>query len=136
MICGGNHGKDKTWIVDRNCIFDDGGRSCGCCFADFTNNSLFNGSFVLFCKLENWFRQTSLYQKHLEPFMDKKEMTRKAKLTVMLSMTIFMGIGFVMMEQVPVGRIILAAVWLFHILYFTLGIKTVKKTCVVGENFN
>lgn len=87
-------------------------------------------------KLENWFRQTSLYQKHLEPFMDKKEMTRKAKLTVMLSMTIFMGIGFVMMEQVPVGRIILAAVWLFHILYFTLGIKTVKKTCVAGENFN
>ena len=87
-------------------------------------------------KLENWFRQTSLYQKHLEPFMDKKEMTIKAKLTVMLSMTIFMGIGFVMMEQVPVGRIILAAVWLFHILYFTLGIKTVKKTCVVGENFN
>ena len=87
-------------------------------------------------KLENWFRQTSLYQKHLEPFMDKKEMTRKSKLTVMLSMTIFMGIGFVMMEQVPVGRIILAAVWLFHILYFTLGIKTVKKTCVVGENFN
>ena len=87
-------------------------------------------------KLENWFRQTSLYQKHSEPFMDKKEMTRKAKLTVMLSMTIFMGIGFVMMEQVPVGRIILAAVWLFHILYFTLGIKTVKKTCVVGENFN
>ena len=49
-------------------------------------------------KLENWFRQTSLYQKHLEPFMDKKEMTRKAKLTVMLSMTFFMGIGFVMME--------------------------------------
>lgn len=87
-------------------------------------------------KLENWFRQTSLYQKHLETFMDKKEMTRKAKLTVMLSMTIFMGIGFVMMEQVPVGRIILAAVWLFHILYFTLGIKTVKKTCVAGENFN
>ena len=87
-------------------------------------------------KLENWFRQTSLYQNHLEPFMDKKEMTRKAKLTVMLSMTIFMGIGFVMMEQVPVGRIILAAVWLFHILYFTLGIKTVKKTCVAGENFN
>ena len=87
-------------------------------------------------KLENWFRQTSLYQKHLEPFMDKKEMTRKSKLTVMLSMTFFMGIGFVMMEQVPVGRIILAAVWLFHILYFTLGIKTVKKTCVAGENFN
>lgn len=87
-------------------------------------------------KLENWFRQTSLYQKHLEPFMDKKEMTRKAKLTVMISMTIFMGIGFIMMEQVPVGRMILAAVWMFHILYFTLGIKTAEKTCTAGENFN
>ena len=87
-------------------------------------------------KLENWFRQTSLYQKHLEPFMDKKEMTIKAKLTVMISMTIFMGIGFIMMEQVPVGRMILAAVWMFHILYFTLGIKTAEKTCTAGENFN
>lgn len=87
-------------------------------------------------KLENWFRQTSLYRKHLEPFVDKKEMTRKAKLTVMLSMTIFMGIGFFMMDQVPIGRIILAVVWLFHIVYFTLGIKTVKKTYTAGENFN
>lgn len=68
--------------------------------------------------------------------MDKKEMTRKAKLTVMISMTIFMGIGFIMMEQVPVGRMILAAVWMFHILYFTLGIKTAEKTCTAGENFN
>ena len=109
-------------------------------FCRFYQQFLFNGSFVLFCKrLAQTGKLVStdfLYQKHLEPFMDKKEMTRKAKLTVMLSMTIFMGIGFVMMEQVPVGRIILAAVWLFHILYFTLGIKTVKKTCVAGENFN
>ena len=97
---------------------------------------------ALFCfakgskKLENWFRSTSLCQKHLEPFIDKKEMTRKAKLTVMVSMTFFMGIGFFMMEQVPIGRIILAVVWLVHIIYFTFGIKTVKKTCMAGENFN
>lgn len=87
-------------------------------------------------KLEYWFRQTSLYQKHLEPFMDKKEMTRRAKFIVMISMTVFMGIGFIMMDKVPIGRMTLTAVWLFHILYFTLGIKTVKRTCMAGENVN
>ena len=74
--------------------------------------------------------------KALEPFMDKKEMTRKAKIIVMISITVFMGIGFILMDKVMIGRIILAAVWLFHILYFTLGIKTVKKNCMAGENFN
>ena len=68
--------------------------------------------------------------------MDKKEMTRKAKIIVMISITVFMGIGFILMDKVLIGRIILVAVWLFHILYFTLGIKTVKKNCMAGENFN
>lgn len=32
--------------------------------------------------------------------------------------------GFVMMHAVPVGRVVLAAVWLGHVLYFTLGVRT------------
>lgn len=97
---------------------------------------------ALFCfakgskNLECWFCGTSLYRKHLEPFKDKKEMTKKAKFTVIASMTFFMGIGFLMMDQVPIGRIILAVVWLVHIIYFIFGIKTVKNSCVVEENFN
>lgn len=54
----------------------------------------------------------------------KKTMTRRAKITVMLSMTLFMGIGFWFMDSVPVGRVILALVWLFHMIYFTKGIRT------------
>lgn len=77
-----------------------------------------------FAKMENWFRSTGLYRKHLEPLMEKKTMTRRAKITVMLSMTLFMGIGFWFMDSVPVGRVILALVWLFHMIYFTKGIRT------------
>lgn len=75
-------------------------------------------------KMESWFRSTGLYRKHLEPLMEKKTMTRRAKITVMLSMTLFMGIGFWFMDSVPVGRVILALVWLFHMIYFTKGIRT------------
>ncbi|HIX30260.1 MAG TPA: YbaN family protein [Candidatus Blautia stercoravium] len=75
-------------------------------------------------KMENWFRSTGLYRKHLKPLMEKKTMSRKTKITVILSMTLFMGIGFWFMDSVPVGRIILALVWLFHMIYFTKGIRT------------
>jgi hypothetical protein len=37
-----------------------------------------------------------------------------------------MGIGFVMMHNVPVGRVLLVLVWVFHLLYFSFGVKTLK----------
>ena len=51
-------------------------------------------------------------------------MTRKTKIRIMITVTILMSIGFFMMHAVPVGRIVLAAVWVFHILYFVFGVKT------------
>ena len=52
-------------------------------------------------------------------------MTKRAKITVMASMTVFMGAGFWFMDSVPAGRVILGAVWLFHMIYFTKGVGTV-----------
>ncbi len=75
-------------------------------------------------KLHSWFVGTRLYQNNVEPFLQKKGMTIKAKLCVMISMTVLMGIGFLMMEQVPVGRIILAMVWFAHMIYFSSFVKT------------
>jgi hypothetical protein len=40
------------------------------------------------------------------------------KLRVVWSVTLVMGIGFVLMGKVPVGRAILAVVWACHLLFF------------------
>ena len=46
--------------------------------------------------------------------------------------TAVMGFGFIMMSKVPVARIILASVWVGHVLYFIFGVKTIKND-VKGE---
>jgi uncharacterized protein len=77
-------------------------------------------------KLHNWFISTRLYKKNLESFVLGKGMTVKTKVRIMLTVTILMSIGFIMMHAVPVGRIVLGIVWLCHVLYFIFGIKTLK----------
>lgn len=77
-------------------------------------------------KLHNWFISTKLYKKNLESFVQGKGMTVKTKIRIMVTVTFLMSIGFIMMHAVPVGRIILGFVWLFHVLYFIFGIKTLK----------
>ena len=77
-------------------------------------------------KLHNWFVSTKLYKKNLESFVQGKGMTVKTKIRIMITVTILMSIGFIMMHAVPVGRIILGFVWIFHVLYFIFGIKTLK----------
>lgn len=77
-------------------------------------------------KLHNWFISTKLYKKNLESFIQGKGMTVKTKIRIMVTVTILMSIGFIMMHAVPVGRIVLGFVWLFHVLYFIFGIKTLK----------
>lgn len=77
-------------------------------------------------RLHNWFTGTKLYKNNLESYVKGKGMTRRTKLRIMVTVTLLMSVGFIMMDQVPVGRIILACVWVFHILYFTLGVKTLN----------
>ena len=76
-------------------------------------------------KLNNWFINTRLYKENLESYVQGKGMTRKTKIKIMVTVTILMSIGFIMMDAVPVGRIVLGCVWVFHILYFCLGVKTI-----------
>lgn len=77
-------------------------------------------------KLHNWFIGTRLYKNNLESYIKGNGMTRKTKIKIMVTVTLMMSVGFVMMDQVPVGRAVLACVWLLHIIYFILGVKTVK----------
>ena len=77
-------------------------------------------------RLNNWFIGTKLYKNNLESYVKGEGMTRKTKIKIMVTVTVLMTVGFIMMDQVLVGRIVLACVWVFHILYFVFGVKTIK----------
>ena len=75
-------------------------------------------------RLHQWFISTNLYKENLESFVQGKGMTKKAKVRVISIISLTMAFGFLMMKNVPVGRIILLLVWFFHVLYFVYGIRT------------
>ncbi len=76
-------------------------------------------------KLSAWFQSTKLYKNNLETFVKGEGMTMKTKLRIVITVTLIMAIGFVMMSGVPVGRAVLAVVWVCHLLYFFLKVKTI-----------
>ena len=80
-------------------------------------------------KLHDWFIGTKMYKKHLESYVKKEGMLLQTKLTIMISVTLMMGVGFTMMmlKAIYAPSIILAVVWLCHIIYFIFGVKTIKK---------
>ena len=90
---------------------------------------------TLFCfanssqKLHDWFIGTKLYKKHLEPFVHKKGMLMQTKISIILSVTLLMGIGVFMMARkgIWIPCVILLIVWAAHIMYFTFGVKTIKS---------
>ena len=78
-------------------------------------------------KLHDWFVGTKLYRKHLESFVRKKGMTRRTKISILTSVTLLMGFGFFMMARkgIWIPCIILAAVWLAHLIFFIFRVKTI-----------
>ena len=79
-------------------------------------------------KLHTWFVGTKLYKDNLEDYVAGKGMTKKTKIRIMVTVTLLMSIGFIMMDAVPVGRIVLTCVWVFHLVYFIFGIKTIPSS--------
>ena len=78
-------------------------------------------------RLNTWFLGTRLYKNYLESFVKSRGMTLKTKLSVMGCVTAVMAVGCLCLKAAPVGRVVLAAVWVGHVLYFALRVKTVKE---------
>lgn len=85
-------------------------------------------------KLDNWFKSTKLYKNNLETYVKGEGMTMKTKYRIIGMVTGLMSIGFLCMSAVPVGRIILFFVWIFHIVYFFKCVKTIEVVEGVENN--
>ena len=81
-------------------------------------------------KLHTWFIGTKLYKDNLEDYVAGRGMTWKTKIRIMVTVTLLMSVGFIMMgtKGIVTGCIVLGCVWLFHILYFIFGVKTIPAT--------
>lgn len=78
-------------------------------------------------RLHEWFIGTSLYKNNLESYVKDKGMTKKTKIKIIAIVTLTMSIGFIMMGEVFIGRVILAFVWIFHLYYFMYRVKTITE---------
>lgn len=78
-------------------------------------------------RLDRWFKNTKLYKDNLADYVAGRGMTRKTKIRIMVTVTLLMSVGFAMMgfKGVWVGCGVLAGVWLFHMVYFCFGVKTI-----------
>lgn len=87
-------------------------------------------------KLHDWFIGTQMYKKHLESFVQKKGMTVRTKATILTSVTALMAVGFVLMlrKGIIVPCVVLAVVWVCHLVYFLFGVKTIPAAKTAQEN--
>ncbi len=75
-------------------------------------------------RLNTWFKGTALYKNNLESFVAGQGMTTKTKVKIMVTVTILLSISLYITWHVSVMRIVLAVIWLGHMVYFMFGVKT------------
>lgn len=74
-------------------------------------------------RLEAWFLSTSVYQKHLKSFNERRAMSKKTKISILSLSTTMLLIGFYFTPSV-VGRSIIAVLIAVKYWFFLFWIKT------------
>lgn len=79
-------------------------------------------------RLDRWLKGTKLYRENLKDLAERRGMTKKAKIRVMVTVTILISIGFALMgmKGIVTGCVVLTAIWILHLLYFLFGVKTLR----------
>ena len=77
-------------------------------------------------KFNEYFTSTKLYKDNIEPIKNKSGMTKERKIKILMTITIFLGISFCLVNNSH-ARITLLLVLIFHYIYFIFKIKTIKE---------
>lgn len=77
-------------------------------------------------KLDSWFRKTKLYKAVFEGLLTRRAMTLSAKLKLLIPITLLLGVSFMLMSEFMPGRIIVATIFIGHVVYFGFMVKTEK----------
>ncbi len=77
-------------------------------------------------RIDNWFKGTKIYQKHLADFIANREMELKSKMYTCLLATIIMMFPLFRLESLWAKAIIIGSLF-FEYYYFTFKIKTKQR---------
>ncbi|OOF85845.1 YbaN family protein [Rodentibacter ratti] len=78
-------------------------------------------------RLEIWFLSTSIYQKHLKSFNERRAMSKKTKIVILAFASSMLLIGFYFTPSI-VGRSIIAALIVVKYWFFLFWIKTEEES--------
>lgn len=76
-------------------------------------------------RVHNWVVSTKAYQRHLEPFVQKRAMTLKTKICI-LSLASFMLAFPLFLTDLWWLRVFIIGLYIFKYYYFLFKIKTIK----------
>ncbi|MGD6802692.1 YbaN family protein [Rossellomorea vietnamensis] len=89
--------------------------------------------FAAFCfarsskRFDNWFRNTSLYKKYVEAFLQKKGMTRREKIRINVIAYFFVILSILYVDILLV-KVLLLSLALYKHYYFIRKIKTIAPS--------
>ena len=87
---------------------------------------------TLFClargseRFHNMFLESSLYQKTVGAYERDKALTLRTKLSILLSVSTIMAMGAYFSQDMPIALIVMAFVWISHVIALVFIVKTKK----------